>query len=179
MLARVEGTLAVNPDLETLDFNSIFHEIYAIRHECASDGPREDFLRRCLECDPAKRMTVTEALKHPYINEPASVRQLFQLREQENTKDWTGRLIHTDLIESLPDVLAPLLTTAKGKKEKTKPKRIIVIKNRTLKNDGETLKSPYFGKVIKSIEVKRVWSEGSNEDDETRAKRRKVVVCLD
>lgn len=177
MMAKMEDSLHANPDLNTLDFKSIFYEIYHVRHECASDGPREDFIRRCLECDATKRMTVTEALAHPYINEPASVRHLFELREKQTTENWTGRPVHTDLIQSLPDVLTPTSVSIKDKREKTKLKHLIVGKPGTWKNENETAKSPYFGKVTKQVETKRARSDESTE--ESRTKRRKEEICLE
>lgn len=173
LMNQIEEALPSKPDIKTLDFKGIFDEIYEIRHDCASDGsPREDFIRRCLECDPKKRMTVNEALKHPYINEPAGVRQRFEKSAQETAAGWTSRAAEAEVRE-LPDVLRPPPTTSNGIKEKIQPKISGVGKKGTLSRDIENLKSPYF-RVTKLPETKRARSEELKEE-ESREKRMKLV----
>lgn len=170
-MAEIEATLPVTPDIKTLNFESIFNEIHGVRQESVSYGsPREDFIRRCLECDPKKRITVIEALQHPYLNEPASLRQQFDKSAQETTAGWTRRAGQAG-IQSLPEVLAPPSSSTTGKKDKPKPK-----KNVALMKETETSTSPYF-KVTKSAGVnKRTRPDEFTTDVESRPKRIKVVT---
>lgn len=170
MMAKVESMISVDPSFKTLDFKGIFNEIYVTRRISTSDGPREDFIRRCLMCDPKKRMTVDEALQHPYISEPTAYRKEFERREQEIREGWTCRPHQTDLIQSLPDVLAPL----PDKEVKIRPKRSIILRKNAQKKEIETAKSKYFTKVTKSVgvKVKRVRSDETVQE-EIPTKRRK------
>lgn len=174
MMLNLEETLPINPNIKTLDYESIFNEIYEVRHESASKrSPREDFIRRCLECDPNKRMTVDEALKHPYINEPAADRQRFEKSAEQTTASWKRREGQVE-IQSLPEVLAPPSSAPiKPSMKKIKLKINLVGKKSALKNDQEVTRSPYF-KVTKAIDVKRPRSDEYDEEIDNVAKRRKL-----
>ncbi|KAJ4391330.1 hypothetical protein N0V93_004947 [Gnomoniopsis smithogilvyi] len=175
MMAKIEQTLLAKAHIKALDFKDIFNEIYEVRHECGLDGsPRENFIRRCLDCDPNTRMTVDEALKHPYINEPASLRQQFETSEQETNAGWKSRVAEVE-IRNLPDVVAPPSTSTIGKKEKANPNSSVAVKKSLLKKDIETLRSPYF-KVTKSLGVKRARVDETTNEVESRAKRTKLVM---
>ncbi|KAJ4418162.1 hypothetical protein N0V82_005737 [Gnomoniopsis sp. IMI 355080] len=167
---KIEDTLPAEPDIKTLDFKSVFDEIYEIRHELISDGsPREDFIHRCLECDPDKRLTVNEALEHPYINEPAGVRQRFERSAQQTTAGWTSRIARAE-IQVLPDVLRPPPSFANGIKEQIEPKMFIHEKKGALEEDIEYLKSPHF-KFTKALDTKSAQFDKDEERVESCTKR--------
>lgn len=175
-MADLEETLPMNPNLKTLDFKSIFNEIYQARHESSSNGsPREDFIRRCLECDPNKRMTAKEALNHPYINDPAADRKRFEQAAKQNTARWTRRVGQLE-IQRLPEVLAPPSSApVEAPIKKIKLKINITGRKGAMKNDNGTTKSPYF-KVTKAIEAKRRRSDEFEEENDNVTKRRKLSV---
>lgn len=175
-MTDLEETLRINPNLKTLNFKSIFNEIYQARYESASNGnPREDFIRRCLECDPNKRMTVNDALKHPYINEPAADRERFEQATKQTTARWTRRVGQVE-IQRLPEVLAPPSSApVKAPTKKVKLKINMAGRKGAMKNDNGTTKSPYF-KVTKAIEVKRPRSDEFDEEFDNVTKRRKLSV---
>lgn len=173
-MADLEETLPMKPNLKTLDFKSIFNEIYQARHESASNGnPREDFIRRCLECDPTKRMTVKEALKHAYINEPAADRKRFEQATKQTTARWTRRAAQVE-IQRLPEVLAPPSSApVKAFTKKIKLKINMAGEKGAIKQDNGTTKSPYF-KVTKAIRAKRRRSDECDEEIDNVTKKRKL-----
>lgn len=178
-MTDLEETLPINPDLKTLNFKSIFNEIYQVRHESISNGsPREDFIRRCLECDPNKRMTAHEALKHPYVTEPAADRKRFEEVAKQTTARWTRRVARVE-IQRLPEVLAPPFSApVEAPTKKIKLKINMVGRKGALKNDNGSTKSPYF-KVTKAIEVKRPRSDQFEEEHDNVTKKRKLSVNVE
>lgn len=178
-MVNLEKTLPINPDITTLDYKSIFNEIHEVRYESASKGsPREDFIRRCLECDPDKRMTVNEALRHPYINEPAADRQRFDKSAKQTTASWKRRVGQVEF-HRLPEVLAPPSSApVKAPTKSIKLKINLTGRKSVLKNDKEATKSPYF-KVTKAIDVKRPRSDEHEEEPDNIMKRRKLSRNVD
>lgn len=63
-----------------------------------------DFVRRCLVQDPRARMTAGEAMRHPWLNEPASCLAIFKKRELETTRTWRPREIVLPTIVDLSNV---------------------------------------------------------------------------
>lgn len=95
--------------LAAFDVNIVFDEIRSHRqyHTGESDVSPEavDFIRRCLTTDEPRRITAAEALRHPWLHEPACTRELFAVREAQNALIWGPRQESDHEIRLLPDVL--------------------------------------------------------------------------
>ncbi|KAF3770357.1 hypothetical protein M406DRAFT_14904, partial [Cryphonectria parasitica EP155] len=107
VLDDLEHLLPENPLIESLNFKAMFDEIKTMRGDAIS-ACGQDFIRLCFETDPKERLTASDALKHPWINEPRNIRTLFESRAQQTRQGWNHRQCHVDLIRDLPNVLIPV-----------------------------------------------------------------------
>ena len=64
------------------------------------------FIRSCLEFNPSLRMTVDQALKHPWLTQCEIVRRSFATYQESISDAWTPRVAVTPVLQILPDVLS-------------------------------------------------------------------------
>ncbi|PSR94589.1 kinase-like domain-containing protein [Coniella lustricola] len=100
-LEEFESNLSVANPSPDLCLDNLFDEIRQIRQTDIYSAVK-DFISRCLDFNPAARMTAGEALSHPWLSEPKDVRELFEFRQARAEKNWRPRAAQDGWLEELP-----------------------------------------------------------------------------
>lgn len=103
-LVELEFLLPVDPTAKGFDFADILHQINTHRSESsAKQVYRRDFILRCLAVDQRDRMTASEALAHPWLNQTSEQDADFESIEGQYYT-FVRRELHSDQICFLDDV---------------------------------------------------------------------------
>lgn len=73
----------------------------------------KDFIRRCFQTKPERRITAASAMKHPWLCEPQEDLEMFKGLEQVTANSWKPRPVTPKALEIL-DQVDVVKTTAEG-----------------------------------------------------------------
>ncbi|KAL2289112.1 hypothetical protein FJTKL_02923 [Diaporthe vaccinii] len=100
----------------TQELGKIFEEVAKIRSGAHVSKAGKDFIRRCFQTKPERRITAAGALKHPWLCEPEEDLEIFRGLEKVTANSWKPRAVTPKACEILDQVDAEK-TVADGKME--------------------------------------------------------------
>jgi serine/threonine protein kinase len=97
-----------------IDLDKMLMDVSLWRRSFSKDPISQDgldFIQRCLDPDPGRRLTAWEAMQHAWMNEPQHHKALFVKRELESTQPWkTRQLVYPVIVDLPPMVVSPQST---------------------------------------------------------------------
>ncbi|KAG8161665.1 hypothetical protein KVR01_008652 [Diaporthe batatas] len=90
----------------TKELGRVFEEVASIRSGVVSKAGK-DFIRRCFQTKPERRITAIAALKHPWLCEPEEDLEMFKCLEQTTVDNWKPRTVTPRACENLDEVEMP------------------------------------------------------------------------
>lgn len=90
----------------TKELGRVFEEVASIRSGVVSKACK-DFIRRCFQTRPERRITAVAALKHPWLCEPEEDLEMFKCLEQTTVDNWKPRTVTPRACENLDEVEMP------------------------------------------------------------------------
>lgn len=91
----------------TRELGKVFEEVAAIRSGAQVSKACKDFIRRCFQTKPERRITAAAALKHPWLCEPEEDLEMFKGLEQITADNWKPRTVTPKACENLDEVERP------------------------------------------------------------------------
>lgn len=105
-----------NVNEPTQELGKIFEEVAKIRSGSHVSKAGKDFIRRCFQTKPERRITAAGALKHPWLCEPSEDLETFMGLERVTANSWKPRAVTPKACEILDQVDVEM-TVADGKME--------------------------------------------------------------
>lgn len=87
----------------TRELGKVFEEVAAVRGSHVSKAGK-DFIRRCFQTKPERRITAAGALRHPWLCEPEEDLEMFRGLEQVTANSWKPRTVTPKACEMLEQV---------------------------------------------------------------------------
>lgn len=76
-----------------MELGKIFEEVAVIRSNVALSNVAKDFIRRCFQTRPDRRITAAAALKHPWLCQPEEDFEIFTDLEKIAKYSWKPRTV--------------------------------------------------------------------------------------
>lgn len=93
-----------NVNEPTRELGKVFDEVAVIRSGQHVSKTGKDFIRRCFQTRPERRITGAAALKHPWLCEPEEDLEMFKDLEQVIANSWKPRPVTPKACENLDPV---------------------------------------------------------------------------
>lgn len=93
-----------NVNEPTKELGRVFEEVAVIRSGAPVSKACKDFIRRCFQTKPERRITAAAALKHTWLCEPEEDLEMFKGLEKITADNWKPRAVTAKACENLDEV---------------------------------------------------------------------------
>lgn len=110
-----------NVNEPTSQLGRVFEEVAAIRSGGHVSKAGKDFIRRCFQTKPDRRITAAGALRHPWLCEPEEDLEMFRELERVTANSWRPRAVTPKACEMLDEVFVQSNTADGGMEQLVSP----------------------------------------------------------